>query len=108
MTFGDCYHSIEAFGEDPVVRLDHFDIPRLRTDVKQSAVVVRDLRDEPLVADHSHPRIPPRVFRGNFSGSVGALVIDEQVFEPDVSLRQHALDALTEKCSGVVKGGYDA
>src|SRR5450756_865863 len=108
MRFPNGYHPLEALGEDPVIGLHQLYVPRLRRDVTQRTVVIRDLAHELRVADQPDSRIVLCVFRRYRPGSVGTLVVHQQVFEPRMGLGQNTLDTLAKKISGVVKRSYNA
>src|SRR5205085_11662294 len=106
MRFPDAYHPFETFGKDPIIGLHELYIARRRRDVTERAIVVWNLIDEFRVAEEPDPRVFPRVSRSDGRGSISAVIVHQQVFEPRIGLRQHALDALAEKIGGVVKRSH--
>src|SRR5712675_1086666 len=64
MRFRDSDHPLQALREDAVIRLNHLYISRIRIDMPERAVVVRDLTDELWVADDTNAFVFRRVLGG--------------------------------------------
>ena len=94
VTLASFDHALEAVWVERVVGLDELHPGCVRGDLSQGAVVVLDLTHVDWVVDQADPVVSLGVLRHDLTRRVGALVVNEKVFEVGICLPEHALDAL--------------
>jgi len=102
MGFGELKHFFDAFGEKKIVGANDFAILGFRGDETEGDIVILHHPDKLLVRVDPDAGILFGVIPGNFQGSILAAIINDDVFEPGISLPENTLDAFGQEVRAVI------
>ena len=109
MRFRNFHHAAQAFRENPVVRLHHLAVLATSRDERKREIVILHLVEERIGVDETNlAGILGGILRGDFRGTIGAVIVDEDVLPIRIGLAKDAFNTLREEFVSVIEGSNNA
>jgi hypothetical protein len=100
---------LQTFGIDPIVGLDHLAIDAIWRNLRKGEIVILHLVEEGIGVDEANlAGILGGILRGDFRGTIGAVIVDEDVLPIRIGLAKDAFNTLREEFVSVIEGSNNA
>jgi hypothetical protein len=104
---GNFYHAAYAIRKDPIVSLDNLAVFTIWRNARECKIVILHLCQKRLRMHQANlPWICASIVQGDFYGSIGAAIIDKNVFPVLIGLSQHTFNAIGQELACVIERGH--